>query len=129
MTFYRLGLVCTLCTLGLAAPKAQTVAGYGNLPVHFERNQGQWEDGSLFGGITSGYRFSVDQQGFRLTLASGEILGFRMVGANAEAAYLPSPRSALCHDRVLSWWGYAVGVSVTLAIMRITWEIILGQRK
>lgn len=76
-------------------------------------------------GYQQGLRDGAEREGVGWEMAQIEAEKARL----AEAAYLPSPRSALCHDRVLSWWGYAVGVSVTLAIMRITWEIILGQRK
>ncbi|MBL8222113.1 MAG: hypothetical protein JNL62_22945, partial [Bryobacterales bacterium] len=87
MTIYRMGLVCTLCTLGLAASEPKSVAGYGNLPVHFESNQGQWDDGSLFAGIASRYRFAVDRQGFRLSLHTGGTIGFRFSQSNPAASF------------------------------------------
>ncbi|MBL8176136.1 MAG: SBBP repeat-containing protein [Bryobacterales bacterium] len=89
MTIYRIGLACTLCTLGIAAPKPHSVAGYGSLPVHFESNRGQWDDGSLYTGIASNYRFAVDPQGFRLSLHSGSTLAFRFSHSN------PSPALSL----------------------------------
>jgi len=76
-----------LCTLGLAAPQPKSVAGYGNLPVHFESNHGQWDDGSLYTGIASQYRFAVDRQGFRLSLHTGGTIGFRFSQSNPAASF------------------------------------------